>query len=141
MVHQTCPRGTHGLPGTSKRECYYFTTKELQLALQSVKVVRMPVVTTAQGKPAYTVQVTLQPGKAGELVALNAQIMHQAAPRNELAWIMDGRVVTSPVVTQKLPATFQLTGPGGLAAQQQLARELEGQLKPVAVYSTPAHRS
>jgi hypothetical protein len=137
VVHQACPQGTHGLPGTSKRECYYFTTKELQLALQSVEVVRMPGVTTAHGQPAYTVRVTLQPGKAGkagELGALNtliAQIRHQAAPRDELAWIMDGRVVTSQVVTQKLPATFPLTGPGGLAAQQQLARDLEEQGKPL----------
>jgi hypothetical protein len=141
VVHEPCPRGSHGMPGTSKRVCYYLTTKEMLLALKSVKVVRTPGALTAQGQPVYTVLITLQPGEIRPLNALISQVMHQASPRNELAWITDGRVVTSPVAERKLPATFQLTASSGLAAQQQLARELQGQGKPLFVPTGPASGS
>lgn len=129
------------MPGYSKRGCYYFTTEGMTVALQSVKVVPASGAMAVKGHPVYTVLVTFRPGELGPLNALISRVMGQPAPRDELAWIMDGRVVISPVVAGRVVATFSLTAPGGLAAQQRLARELEGQLKPVAVYSTPAHRT
>ena len=148
VVDKPCPRGSHGVPGPSNQVCYYLASEQDLVAIQSAKVVR-EAGKRRDGQPVYTVNVTLLPGATVPLNVLISALVHQPTPRNELAWIAGGKVLASPAVTGKVPATFQLTAPGGLAAQQRLLKELEAAkgdfiitpAEPGHVHTSPATRS
>jgi hypothetical protein len=137
VVHKPCPKGSHGVPALSGHACYYLTGKGMTATIARAELVRLPGSTTAQGKPAYMVQITLARSDAAPYKVLTSRLQHLPAPHNELAWIANGKVVTSPAVQGPIPATFQIAGPNGMSAQaqQQFLVELEGAGKPV--YATP----
>ena len=87
-----CAARTQGLPGTSPAACYHLTGRMMTVTrFESVRIV--PAVPGG-----YALDVHLMPADARRLAALTGKLAGQPTPRCQLAIIIDGRVVASPVV-------------------------------------------
>jgi hypothetical protein len=124
IVDKPCPPGSHGVPSLSGHACYYLTSKGMTAAILMAGVARIPGA-MLEGKPAYTVDITVAPADEARCAALTADLSQLAKPHNELAWIVHNKVLANPVIEGRMPASFQFTQPGGKAQQQQFVNELE----------------
>jgi hypothetical protein len=133
VAEKPCPQDSHGVPSYSHRSCYYLTGKTITVTLESVKVVQQPGATTAQGKPVYAIDITLARSDAATMQALTDHMMNLSPPADDVAWIVNGRVVTVPGTVGELSTSFQLGG-GSLQSQEMLAAELVGMVRPIIAH-------
>jgi hypothetical protein len=88
----SCPAGSGGLPGSAAPGCFYLTGTGMTLTtLRSVQV--------APGSTGgYVLDISLTPAQTGPFAALTRQLSSLPSPRDQLAVIVDGRVIDHPAV-------------------------------------------
>ena len=92
----SCPAGSRGLPGTLPDSpapaCFYLTGTGITVtALQSAQVI-------PSGTGGYLLKTVLSPAQTGPLAALTGKLSGLPSPRDQLAVIIDGRVIADPAV-------------------------------------------
>jgi hypothetical protein len=90
MTHAPCAAGSGGLPDSAERGCIYLTGRGLTVTTARSAV----VVRTGTGQ--YVLYLTLTWAQTGPFAALTQQLSDAQPPRNQLAVIVDGRVITHP---------------------------------------------
>ncbi|WP_214323783.1 SecDF P1 head subdomain-containing protein [Nonomuraea sediminis] len=79
------------------------------------------------GGTTWVVQVTLNNTDSAKFAALTSTLSQKPAPRNQLAIVIDGKVITAPAVTQPIPGpALEISGPFTQKDATDLARRLSG---------------
>jgi hypothetical protein len=96
ISNASCPAGSGGLPGTlpdsAAPACFYLTGTGMTVtALQSAQVI-------PSGTGSYLLEIVLPPAQTGPFAALTRQLSGLPSPRDQLAIIIDGRVIADPAV-------------------------------------------
>ncbi|WP_188187843.1 SecDF P1 head subdomain-containing protein [Nonomuraea sp. SYSU D8015] len=79
------------------------------------------------GDTEWTVQVRLEKADADAFHRLTAGLHQQPPPRNRLAIVVEGKVLTAPTLTQPIPGDeLEITGNFTQEAATDLARRLQG---------------
>jgi hypothetical protein len=118
IADSRCPPRSHGLPGISKDECFYFTHTRMTISrFASVKIAEQKVTCGGTGRPVLHVTGPV-PGPAegpGTIVlsfrlqradihpyaGLTQKLVKRPSPRNQLAIIANGVVIFHPpIVTE-----------------------------------------
>ena len=87
-----CPAGSAGLPDSAARACIYLTGTGMTVtAVQGAQV-------APTGTGQYVVSLVLTPAQRGPFTALTRRLSGLGSPRDELAVIVGGRVITHPAV-------------------------------------------
>ena len=71
-------------------------------------------------------RVRFPSGEAERLAALSKKLIHQRASRNQIAIIVDGRVITAPMVVARIPANRFWLRVSTRAYAEHLLRKLRG---------------
>jgi hypothetical protein len=122
---RACPAGSSGVPGPAAAPagnpnppgmaCYKFTGKGMTVTgLRSAAVVHQP-------GGGYLLDITFTRGDAARFAALTGRLAGRPTPRCELAVIIGGRVISSPIVDQPITqGQAQITGFTSRAQVEQL---------------------
>ncbi|HET7014364.1 MAG TPA: hypothetical protein VFI65_10665 [Streptosporangiaceae bacterium] len=78
------------------------------------------------GQQYYSIVIQLIPSQVGRLAALTMLVTHQRPPRNQLAVIVNGKVVSDPTVESALTRGELLVVFQTRAQAERLFRELVG---------------
>ena len=121
-----CPPRSHGLPGISKDECFYFTHTRMTISrFASVKIagqmatcggtgrrvlhVTGPVPGPAEGPGTIVLSFRLQRADIHPYAGLTQELVNQPSPRDQLAIIANGVVIFHPHIVNNvssLPALY-----------------------------------
>jgi hypothetical protein len=117
-----CPAGSGGLPGTpdsAAPACFYLTGTGMTVtAVQSAQVV-------PSGTGGYQLDIVLTRAQTGPFAALTRQVTGLPSPRDQVAIIIDGRVIADPVVQSAIPGgNAQITGFATRAQAESLLSSL-----------------
>jgi hypothetical protein len=112
IVAGGCPPGSHGLPGISKDECFYFTRSRMTISrFAAVKIAEQmtsscqggrtvhvtgPVPIRTEGPGTIVLGFHLQRADVHAYADLTRKLVHQPGPRNQLAIIANGKVMFHP---------------------------------------------
>jgi preprotein translocase subunit SecD len=122
----SCPAGSGGLPGSlpdsAAPACFYLTGTGMTVtAVQSAQVV-------PSGTGGYLLDIVLTPAQTGPFAALTRQVSGLPSPHNQLAVIIDGRVIADPAVQSAIPGgTAQISGFATRAQAESLLSSLRNQ--------------
>jgi len=92
MTHAPCPAGSGALLDSAERACIYLTGRGL-----TVTTVRSAVVVRT-GTGQYVLYLTLTRAQTRRFAALTRRISGLDNPRDQLAVIADGRLITHPAI-------------------------------------------
>ena len=122
ISNASCPAGSGGLPDSAARACVYLTGTGMTVtALQSVQVV-------PSGTGGYLLDILLTRAETGPFAALTQKVSGLPSPRNQLAIIIDGRVIADPAVQGAIPGgNAQITGFATRAQAESLLASLRNQ--------------
>jgi hypothetical protein len=123
-----CPPHSHGLPDTSKHECFYFTNTGMTVSrFASITVTYPPGATSPPtGTSEYWLSFRLQRADIRRFADLTQKLMNLPSPRNQMAFIAHGVVLLHPVVGAVLDiGVFQVQAAPARAQAQELLRMLE----------------
>jgi hypothetical protein len=126
IADRSCPPRSHGLPGPSKDQCFYFTRARMTISrFAAVKIAEQvvtcngprhghprpvhvigPVPITGVGPGTITLSFRLQRAGIGPYARLTHTLVGQPSPRNQVAIIANGVVIFHPrVVTKVSPSS------------------------------------
>jgi hypothetical protein len=112
-----------GMLGSTKAtECY-------QLAEESFNIVRVKDIRSgvAEGSPDFVVMLTLYPDDAKTFGELTARLAKEQEPRNQLAVVVDDKVVTAPVIMDAITGgEVQIVGNFTQQSAADLVKQLTG---------------
>ena len=96
ITNASCPAGSGGLPGTlpgsAAPACVYLTGTGMTVtAVQSAQVAQ-------SGDGGYVLEIGFTPAQTGPFAALTRKLSGLPSPRDQLAVIIDGRVIADPAV-------------------------------------------
>jgi hypothetical protein len=96
ITNASCPAGSGGLPGTlpgsAAPACVYLTGTGMTVtAVQSAQVAQ-------SGDGGYVLEIGFTPAQTGPFAALTRRLSGLPSPRDQLAVIIDGRVIDDPAV-------------------------------------------
>ena len=96
ISNASCPAGSRGLPGrlpdSAAPACFYLTGTGMTVtAVQSARV-------TQSGDGGYVLEIGFTPAQTGPFAALTRKLSGLPSPRDQLAVIIDGRVIDDPAV-------------------------------------------
>lgn len=104
-----CPAHSHGVPGwpdgagdspvPGEPSTYCFHLTGPTITVRTLKYARI-----ASDTVTLQLRMGLPSREADRLAALSKDLIHQPAPRNQLAIIVAGRVITAPMVVAKIPS-------------------------------------
>lgn len=126
-----CPARSHGLPGwpggagdsaapgQPATYCFHLTGPAIQVT--SLKYARI----VSDGL-SIQLRVRFPGGEADRLAALSKKLIHQRAPRNQIAIIVDGRVIAAPLVVERIPPGKFWLRVSTRAYAEHLLRQLRG---------------
>ena len=126
ISNASCPAGSGGLPGTlpdsAAPACVYLTGTGMTVtALQSAQVV-------PSGTGSYVLDILLTPAETGPFAALTRKVSGLPTPRDQVAIIIDGRVIDHPAVQGPIPGgAAQITGFATRAQAESLLASLRNQ--------------
>ena len=126
ITNASCPAGSGGLPGSlpdsAAPACFYLTGTGMTVtAVQSAQVV-------PSGTGGYLLEIVLTPAQAGPFAALTRQVSGLPSPRDQLAVIIDGRVIDDPAVKSTIPGgNAQISGFATRAQAESLLSSLRNQ--------------
>ena len=126
ISNASCPAGSGGLPGTlpdsAAPVCVYLTGTGMTVtALQSAQVV-------PSGTGGYLLEIGLTRAETGPFAALTLKLSGLPSPRDQLAVIIDGRVIDYPAVQSPIPGgTAQIAGFATRAQAESLLSSLRNQ--------------
>jgi hypothetical protein len=122
IADRSCPSHSHGLPGTSKGECFYFTHTGMTIS-------RFASVTITQPSPAasgYWLSFRLERADIHRYADLTQKLQNLPSPRDQLAVIANGVVLLHPEIVAPLDlGVFQIYAGHTKAQAQQLLHRLE----------------
>ena len=119
----SCPSGSRGLPGSlpdsAAPACFYLTGTGMTVtALQSAQVV-------PSGTGGYQVDIILTRAETGPFAALTRTVSGLPSPRDQVAIIIDGRVIADPAVQSAVPGgNAQISGFATRAQAESLLSSL-----------------
>jgi hypothetical protein len=122
----SCPAGSGGLPGSlpdsAAPACFYLTgTGRTVTAVQSAQV-------APSGTGGYLLDIVLTPAQTGPFAALTRQVSGLPSPRDQLAVIIDGRVIADPAVQSAIPGgNAQISGFATRAQAESLLASVRNQ--------------
>ena len=126
ISNASCPAGSGGLPGSlpgsAARACFYLTGTGMTVtAVQSAQVV-------PSGTGGYMLDIVLTRAQTGPFAALTLKVSGLPSPRDQVAIIIDGRVIADPVVQGAVPGgNAQISGLGTRAQAESLLVFLRSQ--------------
>jgi hypothetical protein len=126
ISNASCPAGSGGLPGTlpdsAAPACFYLTgTRMTVTALQSAQVI-------PSGTGSYLLKIVLPPAQTSPWAALTRQLSGLPSPRDQLAIIIDGRVIADPAVQGPITGgTAEIPGFATRAQAESLLSSLRNQ--------------
>ena len=122
ITHHRCPPGSHGLPGTSKDECFYLTRTGMAITrFASVKIINPP-----PGARDYWLNFRLPKDDIRRYFDLTQKLANAPGPRNQLAVIVNGVVLLHPYLPAAIPVgVFQIGTGNSRAHAQALLHKLE----------------
>ena len=122
VTHHRCPPGSHGLPGTSKDECFYLTRTGMAITrFASITIINPP-----PGASDYWLNFRLQKDDVRRFVDLTQKLANAPAPRDEMAVIANGVVLLHPYLPAPIPVgVFQIGTGSSRAHAQALLHKLE----------------
>jgi hypothetical protein len=123
-----CPPRSHGLPDTSKRECFYFTHTGMTVSrFASITVTYGPGATSPPtGTSEYWLSFRFQRADIRRFFDLTQKMMNFPSPRNQMAFIAHGVVLLHPVVGAALGVgVLQVQAAPTRAQARELLRLLE----------------
>ena len=126
ISNASCPAGSGGLPGSppgsAAPACFYLTGTGMTVtAVQSAQVV-------PSDTGGYQLDIVLTPAQTGTFAALTRQVSGLPSPRDQVAIIIDGRVIADPVVQSAIPGgKAQISGLGTRAQAESLLASLRSQ--------------
>jgi hypothetical protein len=125
ISNASCPAGSGGLPGTpdsAAPACFYLTGTGMTVtAVQSAQVV-------LSGTGGYQLDIVLTRAQTGPFAALTRQVTGLPSPRDQVAIIIDGRVIADPAVQGPITnGSAQITGFATRAQAESLLSSLRNQ--------------
>jgi hypothetical protein len=116
ISHRLCAVRADSVPGISPAACFHLTGAMMTVTrFESVRIAEI-----APGQ--YALDVHLTPADSRKLAALTSKLAGQPTPLCQLAIIIDGRVVASPVVDTPISdGRFRIAGPSRAVAEHLLA--------------------
>ncbi|GAA2907751.1 hypothetical protein GCM10010517_74180 [Streptosporangium fragile] len=110
------------LPDTENTACYGLD--EGMTVGQAVQAKAGALADTDQ----WVIQVTLNPADAAAFGELTGRLARESSPRNQLAIVIDGKVVSAPVVEEPIPGgEVQISGDFTRETATAYARRLNGE--------------
>jgi hypothetical protein len=126
ISNASCPAGSGGLPGTlpdsAAPACFHLTGTGMTVtALQSAQVI-------PSGTGGYLLKIVLPPAQTGPWAALTRKLPGLPSPRDQLAIIIDGRVIADPAVQGPITdGTAEIPGFATRAQAESLLSSLRNQ--------------
>jgi len=123
ISNASCPAGSGGLPGSlpdsAAPACFYLTGTGMTItAVQSAQVV-------PSSTGGYMLDIILTRAQTGPFAALTLKVSGLPSPRDQVAIIIDGRVIADPVVQGAVPGgNAQITGLATRAQAESLLASL-----------------
>lgn len=112
--------GGAGVPSLDGTRCY-----QLAAGLTVTEFERVDVVTSGDG--GWVIRLDLLPPDALIFERLTARVYQESPPRNQLALVVDGKVISSPAVQGPIPGgKVQITGNFTRDAARRIADQLDG---------------
>jgi hypothetical protein len=100
MTNTPCPPGdTTRLTSVDSAACYQLGDG---MTVTTVKRLEVRPPDPARGSTDFTVQLTLVPADAARFGTLTGQVVGQQEPRNQIAIVVNGKVVSAPVVREPI---------------------------------------
>jgi len=118
LTHHRCPPGSHGLPGTSKDECFYLTRTGMAIS----RFASVTILNPQSGTKAYWVNFRFERADIDRFTDLTRKLANSPTPRNQMALIINGVVLMHPYIPASISVgEFQLeTGPSRASAEALL---------------------
>jgi hypothetical protein len=122
ITDRRCPPGSHGLPSTPKGECFYLTRSGMGITrFASITIINPP-----PGTSDYSLSFRLRRDDIRGFADLTQRLANSPAPRDQMAFILNGVVLLHPTVVAPLDlGVFQIVVGHTRAQAQALLRELE----------------
>ena len=126
ISNASCPAGSGGLPGSppgsAAPACFYLTGTGMTVtAVQSAQVF-------PSGTGGYLLDIGLSRAETGPFAALTLKVSGLPSPRDQLAIIIDGRVIADPAVQGAIPGgNAQIAGFATRAQAESLLASLRNQ--------------
>ena len=118
----SCPSRSHGLPGTSKGECFYFTHTAMTISRFASVTITQP----SPGTSGYWLSFRLEPADTHRYGDLTQKLQNLPSPRDQLAIIANGVVLLHPQIVAALDlGVFQIYAGHTRAQAQQLLHRLQ----------------
>jgi len=119
---RSCPSRSHGLPGTSKGECFYFTHTAMTISRFASVTITQP----SPGTSGYWLSFRLEPADTHRYGDLTQKLQNLPSPRDQLAIIANGVVLLHPQIVAALDlGVFQIYAGHTRAQAQQLLHRLQ----------------
>lgn len=124
-----CPQDAavrSGYPDATARSCL-FLAAGAPSRMTVDRLASVEYVYDAANGSGHLVNMKLSPGDARKFTELSAKAAAREAPRNRIAMVQNGRVVSAPVVMEPITGgTVQVSGNFTRETAQRLARDLGG---------------
>lgn len=132
---RSCTPGADGVPGKGQGECYHLSGTGMRITrVESLDVQQI-------GADMYALAVRLVPDDAARFAVLTREVAAQHGPASQLAVIVNGVVISAPVVAEPITGGTLQMGLGSATDVDQLYRSLlPGSAPPTSVGSTLATR-
>lgn len=109
MTPSACPAGESGRVTSVKGDACYQLGDGMPIT--RVEVVRLVPPDTSRGMTGYSIEITLQPRDATRFGTLSGEVANEQAPRNQLAIVVEGKVISAPTVTEPITGgTISIAG-------------------------------
>ncbi len=97
------------------------------MTVTRVKEIKLVPPDAAHGGLTYSVEIALLPADAGRLGTLTADAARQRTPRNQLAIVVGGKVISAPAVQEPITGgTLEIAGDFSKAKAQRYIDLMEG---------------
>jgi hypothetical protein len=122
IADRSCPSHSHGLPGTSKDECFYFTRTGMTISRFASVTITQP----SPGTSGYWLSFRLERADTRRYADLTQKLQNLPSPRDQLAIIANGVVLLHPEIVAPLDlGVFQVYAGHTRAQARQLLHRLE----------------
>jgi hypothetical protein len=126
IADRSCPSRSHGLPSTSKDECFYFTHTAMTIRTFASVTITQP----SPGTSGYWLSFRLERADTRRYADLTQKLQNLPSPRDQLAIIANGVVLFHPEIVAPLDfGVFQIYAGHTRAQAQQLLHRLEHRVR------------
>jgi len=122
IADSRCPARSHGLPGTSKDECFYLTHTGMAIS----RFASVTIVQPSPGTSGYWLSFRLQPADVNRYANLTQKLQNLPSPHDQLAIIANRVVLLHPQIVAPLDlGVFQIYAGHTRAQAEQLLHRLQ----------------